>query len=368
MVNVETKWDAACFTEGPTDKDGISIHWWDLPEHGPTFEGTVGTFTSGARQTSAHYVAEAGRAACLVSPSDVAWANGNWEANLTKISIECNPRQTDGDYQSIGELIAQIRAEQGKDLPLFPHRAFTPTECPGTYDLDRLDRIARSVNTGGVTPKPQPTPAPKPSVPSSAGKSIAQLADEVIAGAYGTGDARRLALGSNYDAVQAEVNRRFGAGQIEQRPQVNISALADQTIAGVYGNGDARRTALGANYQAVQDEINRRYANGPAKPAPAPAPAPKPAVPSISQLADQVLAGAFGNGDERVRRLGANYNAVQAEINRRLGATSYPKGPDINALADAVMRGEYGDGDDRVRRLGVNYNAVQAEINRRFGA
>ncbi|MEE8759108.1 MAG: LysM peptidoglycan-binding domain-containing protein [Bifidobacterium sp.] len=38
---------------------------------------------------------------------------------------------------------------------------------------------------------------------------------------------------------------------------------------------------------------------------------------------------------------------------------------DLNSLADAVIRGEYGDGDTRRRRLGPDYDAVQAIVNRK---
>ncbi len=52
----------------------------------------------------------------------------------------------------------------------------------------------------------------------------------------------------------------------------------------------------------------------PAKPAPKPAPSV-----SIDALADAVIRGEYGNGNERKRRLGANYAAVQARVNQKLG-------------------------------------------------
>lgn len=50
---------------------------------------------------------------------------------------------------------------------------------------------------------------------------------------------------------------------------------------------------------------------------------------TISQIAQDVIAGKFGNGDARKARLiaaGYEYNAVQAEVNRILkgGAASQP--------------------------------------------
>lgn len=360
-LSINEQFNAACFTEGPTEKDGIAIHWWGTPV-GQTIDSVRSTFVSGARQTSAHFGATDGIVDCYVNPDDVAWANGNWAANLSKISIECDPRQSDGDYYAVAWTVAYIRSIYG-DLPLYRHSDFYNTQCCGTYDLERIDALAREITAGGaIDPAQTPTPgnpvAVAPAVPASVSKSIDQLANEVISGAYGTGDARRLALGSQFDAVQARVNEIL-LGSSNPKPQPSISDLADQVLAGAFGNGDQRITALGANYEAVQAEINNRLLG-----APTPAPAYVPVQTSrISDLADAVLRGDYGDGDERMSRLGTSYAEVQAEINRRLGSSS---GPSISDLADAVLRGEYGNGDDRVNALGSNYEAVQAEINRRF--
>ncbi|MDE1654376.1 N-acetylmuramoyl-L-alanine amidase [Actinotignum schaalii] len=101
----------------------------------------------------------------------------------------------------------------------------------------------------------------------------------------------------------------------------------------------------------------------------APAPAPAPAAPNIDALADAVIRGEYGNGDERKRCLGANYAAVQQRVNEKLSgnAPAKPAGPNIDALADAVIRGEYGNGEERKRRLGNLYNAVQARVNAKLG-
>jgi len=354
-LQINEQYNAACFTPGPTPKDGIAIHWWGTPV-GQTIDSVRSTFVSGARQTSAHFGATDGIADCYVNPDDVAWANGNWEANLSKISIECDPRQSDGDYQTAAEVIAHIRSIYG-DLPLYRHRDFFPTECCGTYDLDRLDRLARQIAIDpSTTPEPAPPVAVLPAVPATQSKSIDQLAQEVIQGAYGTGDQRRLALGAQFDAVQAKVNEIL-LGSSNPKPQPSISDLADQVLAGAFGNGDQRRTALGVNYQAVQDEINRRLGASSV-------PAPAPAAPDIDDLVRRTLAGEFGNGDDRVNALGGYYQAVQDRIN----GGSVGGGVDINDLVNRTLAGEFGNGDDRINALGANYQAVQDEINRRYGA
>lgn len=96
----------------------------------------------------------------------------------------------------------------------------------------------------------------------------------------------------------------------------------------------------------------------------APAPAPSG---DVTALAEAVIRGEYGNGDQRKAALGSRYDEVQAEVNRILNGGGAPApAVDINALADAVMRGDYGNGQARKDALGVNYEAVQAEVNRRL--
>lgn len=52
-------------------------------------------------------------------------------------------------------------------------------------------------------------------------KSIDELAQEVLAGKHGSGEQRKISLGSNYDAVQAKVNDMLNQPQVaEQSPAV----------------------------------------------------------------------------------------------------------------------------------------------------
>lgn len=234
------------------------------------------------------------------------------------------------------------------------HRQWAQTACPGGFLWTRMGQtrnVAQGYfNGGGVVP------TSVPATPSIKGKSVWQLADEVLAGLHGSGEARRASLGGNYDAVQAEVNRRFGVGPVTSAPKT-IAQLADEVLAGAHGNGEQRAASLGKNYAAVQAEINRRVGGG----------GVAPQGPNIAQLADAVLRGEYGNGDDRRARLGGNFDAVQNEINRRLvGAPVFAQGPSVSDLADAVIRGEYGSGDARKARLGKSYAAVQAEVNRRY--
>ncbi len=101
-----------------------------------------------------------------------------------------------------------------------------------------------------------------------ANKSVDELAREVIAGKYGNGDARKNALGSRYSEVQARVNQLLAGNNKPSaptpapKPQVDILELVKKTIRGDFGNGEARRKALGSNYDEVQRQVNLNLKNG----------------------------------------------------------------------------------------------------------
>lgn len=84
---------------------------------------------------------------------------------------------------------------------------------------------------------------------------IHQMAEDVIMGRYGNGEARRKALGAFYAQVQAEVNRILS--RLPAEPQTDLTTLAWDVIAGKYGNGITRRIKLGSRYDMVQAEVNR---------------------------------------------------------------------------------------------------------------
>lgn len=106
-----------------------------------------------------------------------------------------------------------------------------------------------------------PTPTP------SAKKSVDELAKEVIRGEWGNGDERYNRLtnaGYNYNEVQAKVNELLNSNKPTPAPtpSVDILDLVRKTIRGDFGNGEARRKALGSNYDEVQRQVNLNLKNG----------------------------------------------------------------------------------------------------------
>lgn len=137
----------------------------------------------------------------------------------------------------------------------------------------------------------------------------------------------------------------------------SIEELARDVIAGKYGNGEARRNALGSKYAEVQARVNE-ILNG-----------STPSTPnkSIDEIARDVIAGKYGNGNDRKTRLeqaGYNYSEVQARVNQMLSGNNSKS--NIDDVARDVIAGKYGNGQERKDRLasaGYNYSEVQARVN-----
>lgn len=84
---------------------------------------------------------------------------------------------------------------------------------------------------------------------------------------------------------------------------------------------------------------------------------------SVATLAAEVIAGKWGTGEDRKRRLtaaGYSYADVQAEVNRELARAKRKKS--IDTVAREVIAGKWGNGADRVNRLEkAGYDPVQIQ-------
>ena len=242
-----------------------------------------------------------------VAEGDTAWHAGNWAMNCRAIGIEVVSAGEDfsaAEIQKLAWLVKKLMAKYGIGASgVIRHYDVTGKLCPAPYVSASKWAALKAAITGGAASGGTTAVAPE--------GAIAELAQRVIAGEFGNGDARRTALGSRYDEVQAEVNR---------------------ILAGASSSAPAQ-----------------------------------PVTPDIEALAQAVIRGDYGNGDDRRAALGASYDAVQARVNEILGAgggsSGGSGGADIEALARAVIRGEYGNGEERRSRLGSLYDAVQARVN-----
>lgn len=139
---------ATNFTRGVFRKDFIVMHWWDLPSRRPTFAGVLSWFKNPASSVSVAYMCEANRVAQLIPESAMGWHAGYRVPNHHGIAIEVNPRLSAGDYEAAAQVVAEIRRRRNANLPLRKHNDWSATTCPGTMDVNRIQRRATQINTG----------------------------------------------------------------------------------------------------------------------------------------------------------------------------------------------------------------------------
>ena len=136
-------------------------------------------------------------------------------------------------------------------------------------------------------------------------------------------------------------------------PSGSVDELAQRVINGEFGTGDDRKAALGSRYDEVQNRVNELLSGS----------SQASSSPDIDDLARRTLNGEFGNGDQRRAALGSLYDAVQQRVNELCGQGGSSGGADIDDLARRTLNGEFGNGDQRRAALGNLYDAVQQRVN-----
>ena len=168
-------------------------------------------------------------------------------------------------------LIADLRAVYG-NLPLSPHRRWTSTQCPGNWDLGRLDRLARgakpSVSGGGTS---APKPAAKPSKPA-----VTKDGKLVEDGRWGTATTKRLQklLGVEQDgrmgpltwkAVQRHLNKVRDSGITVDGLIENQSYKHSELGNGISPNGwqfTGRRSKGSKTIRGIQRRVGVKDVDG----------------------------------------------------------------------------------------------------------
>lgn len=125
--------------------------------------------------------------------------------------------------------------------------------------------------------------------------------------------------------------------------------LADKVLAGEFGNGNERKSALGSRYDAVQKVVNEKLSVNKKK--------------SIGEIAQEVIDGKWGDGWSRKNALtqaGYDFDAVQKRVNEIM------HDKDVEKVARDVIAGKYGNTPERKKALkakGYDYAEVQKKVN-----
>lgn len=115
------------------------------------------------------------------------------------------------------------------------------------YGFDYPNTIKNAGLNGFASGSGSTPSAPSESAPEG---TIFDLATRTIQDEFGSGDARKQALGDKWDEVQAEVNHRL---------LDDVNVIAQEVINGRYGDDEDRKRALGSRWQEVQDKVNEIY-------------------------------------------------------------------------------------------------------------
>lgn len=228
-----------------------------------------------------------------VDEADRAWTSSNWKNDIQAITIEVANSENGGDWpisdaawNSLINLCVDICKRYNFRLnydgtpngSLTRHNMFASTSCPGPYLQARLPELARVVNEKlDNESKPEPTPAPQPTPTPSEGYLVKVTANALnIRQGIGTktpvvgcirdkgvytivetqGNWGKLKSGAGW--ICLDYTERLGSNTISKKSN---EELANEVIAGKWGNGTDRKnrlTAAGYDYAAIQKIVNQK--------------------------------------------------------------------------------------------------------------
>lgn len=168
----------------------------------------------------------------------------------------------------------------------------------------------------------------------------------------------------------ADMNYYYGKFDVitteEKKPTLllPVDEIAEEVIAGKWGNGTARKEALeaaGYDYKTVQDRVNELILESASAAKPTP-------LKSVDKVAEEVILGRWGNGSARkeaLEKAGYDYEDVQARVNELMASTEAEK-KGLDEVAREVINGKWGNGSARREALeaaGYDFETVQKRVN-----
>ena len=298
----------------------------------------------------AHYYCNRNTIARVIDTFNIGYHTGDWWSNCRSIGYEvCESLKVSDEEFLQNEDVTLMQATEDLlyyGLPINTetvrlHHEFVPTTCPhrslelhgGTtesvknYFVSRMQYFASLGKTvdemlGQVASEPtvqKNVQAEKPTQQPSGNSDLDSVAQEVLQGLWGNGQERYDNLtnaGYNAQAVQDRVNSILNGETHSNSNSVNsdLDSVAQEVLQGLWGNGQERYdslTSAGYDAQAVQDRVNsilggeytqNNYTN-------------------LDSVANEVIQGLWGNGQERYDNLtnaGYNAQAVQNRVNELL--------------------------------------------------
>lgn len=277
-------------------------------------------FAPSSRQASSNYgIGSDGRVGMYVPENRRAWTSSSAWNDQRAVTIEVANCRLGGDWpvsaaawNKLVDLCVDICKRNGikaltwtgnKNGSLTCHYMFASTDCPGPYLKARMPELARIVTARLNGSAPLTPTAPSTSVPSG-GKS-----------GTGFGGTYRCTIQKlnvrNAPSLSGAIVASYSSGQT-----VNLDdwyKIADGYVWGRYTgySGATRYVAVGkATGKPEPNDFLIKVGGSSA-----------PAKKSVDTIAREVIAGKWGNGHDRKKRLeaaGYDYNAVQRRVNQLL--------------------------------------------------
>lgn len=295
----------------------------------------------------AHYYCNRNTIARVIDTFNIGYHTGDWWSNCRSIGYEvCESMKVSDDEFLQNEDMTLMQATEDLiyyGLPINTstvrlHHEFVPTTCPHrsmelhgnstesvkNYFVSRMRYFATLGNTvdemlGQVSENPtiQETVQTETTEQKSSGKSVDEVAQEVLQGLWGNGQERYDNLtnaGYNAQSVQDKVNSILNGETPSSSASSDLDSVAQEVLQGIWGNGQERYdnlTNAGYDAQAVQDRVNSILSGG----------YEQASNTNIDAVAQEVIQGLWGNGQERFDNLtnaGYDAQAVQNRVNELL--------------------------------------------------
>lgn len=311
-----------------------------------TGEQCAKLFQNSARNASSNYcIGNDGGIVGCVDEYNRAWTSSSKSNDCQAITVEVSNSSTGGEWpisdaawNSLIELCVDVCRRYNfrldytgtKEGSLTRHDMFANTNCPGPYLQSKLGELATIVNNRLDGAQPEQKPVPTPSLIHKVGEEVsingiykASNSTQKLTPARNKGTITKVVAGAlnPYLLDNGNLGWTNDACIVEQQTaqsvstKKSVSEVAQEVIAGKWGTGADRKnrlTAAGYNYTEVQNEVNNILKGKPSQTS---------NKKSNEQIAKEVIEGKWGNGADRKKRIeaaGYNYKEIQQLVNKMI--------------------------------------------------
>lgn len=337
-------------------------------------ESIGGCFTSESRQASCNYgIGKDGRVCLVVDEANRSWCSSSNANDQRAITIECASDMSEpytmntAVYNKLVKLCVDICKRNGlkkvlwisdkaKSLAYTPkagecvltvHRWFANKSCPGNWLYNRMGQLAADINAGlgssGGTAGGN--------TGSSGNTTSGEVVYTVVAGDTLSKIATRY--GTTYQKL-AEYNGISNPNVISVGQKIKIPGTGAGTSTGAGTTSGSHKVGDVVNFTGRKHYASANASNGPTC---------KPGKAKITQI---YQLGKSKHPYHLIAVSGGGSDVYGWVDEGDIGGATSNAGKSIEAIAKEVIAGKWGNGDDRKKRLqaaGYDYAAVQKKVN-----